>query len=179
MCPPHIVQKWARETLLTVPHARAFIVEDLRNGVATRKNSHGIVEVELERGQTVVRGITTTLPKLRQHGTQRVEGGVPQPAFFIMSKEKGKALATLLKHAFAIAKSGPELGGLELIPIPGRCESRRRMAVTSAPLDLRDDKFNEELQGREGRDNSLLASVAGRSRKRSNEWPHSILWEGT
>ena len=26
MCPPHIVHKWAREALLTVPNARAFIV---------------------------------------------------------------------------------------------------------------------------------------------------------
>jgi hypothetical protein len=32
MCPPHIVHKWAREALLTIPNARTFIIEDLRNG---------------------------------------------------------------------------------------------------------------------------------------------------
>jgi hypothetical protein len=41
-----------KQALLTVPHARAFIVEDLRNG-GDPKNSHGIVEVKLERGQAV------------------------------------------------------------------------------------------------------------------------------
>jgi N12 class adenine-specific DNA methylase len=55
MCPPHIVHKWAREALLTVPNARAFIVEDLRNG-GDPKNTHGIVEVKLENGSTVVKG---------------------------------------------------------------------------------------------------------------------------
>jgi hypothetical protein len=32
MCPPHLVLKWAREVLITVPLARAFIIYDLRNG---------------------------------------------------------------------------------------------------------------------------------------------------
>jgi superfamily II DNA or RNA helicase len=85
MCPPHIVHKWAREALLTVPHARAFIVEDLRNG-GDSKNSHGIVEVKLEKGQTVVRGITTTLPKLRCMGRKGWREKCPHPAFFIMGK---------------------------------------------------------------------------------------------
>ena len=46
MCPPHIVHKWAREALLTVPNARAFIIEDLRN-VRDPKNPHGNVELKL------------------------------------------------------------------------------------------------------------------------------------
>jgi hypothetical protein len=32
MCPSHITHKWARETLLTVPRARTFLIEDMRNG---------------------------------------------------------------------------------------------------------------------------------------------------
>ena len=32
MCPSHITHKWAREVLLTVPRARAFLIEDMRNG---------------------------------------------------------------------------------------------------------------------------------------------------
>jgi hypothetical protein len=78
MCPPHIVHKWAREALLTVPHAREFIVEDLRNG-GDPKNSHGIVEVKLEKGHTVVRGITTTLPKLRCMERKGWREKCPQP----------------------------------------------------------------------------------------------------
>jgi single-strand DNA-binding protein len=32
MCPSHITHKWAREILLTVPRARTFLIEDMRNG---------------------------------------------------------------------------------------------------------------------------------------------------
>ena len=32
MCPSHITHKWAREVLLTIPRARAFLIEDMRNG---------------------------------------------------------------------------------------------------------------------------------------------------
>src|SRR5260370_17258180 len=31
MCPPHLVLKWAREVLVTVPLARTFVVYDLPN----------------------------------------------------------------------------------------------------------------------------------------------------
>ena len=65
--PTALVHKWAREALLTVPGARTFIIEDLRNG-GDPNNTHGIVEVRLEKGKTVVRGLTTTLPKLRSMG---------------------------------------------------------------------------------------------------------------
>src|SRR5580704_8093986 len=147
MCPPHIVHKWAREALLTVPHARAFIVEDLRNGGDPNK-SHGIVEVKLERGQTVVRGITTTLPKLRSMGRKGWREKCPQPAFFIMGKEKGK-LGYFWKHAFAVAKSGPELGGL-INPDTGHAVASKDGGYVST-LDLRDEKFNESFTaGKEG-----------------------------
>jgi hypothetical protein len=147
MCPPHIVHKWAREALLTVPHARAFIVEDLRNG-GDPKSSHGIVEVKIEKGQTVVRGITTTLPKLRCMGRKGWREKCPQPAFFIMGKEKGK-LGYFWKHAFAVAKSGPELGGL-INPDTGRAVASKDGGYVST-LDLRDEKFNESFTaGKEG-----------------------------
>jgi SNF2 family DNA or RNA helicase len=32
MCPSHITHKWAREVLLTIPRARTFLIEDMRNG---------------------------------------------------------------------------------------------------------------------------------------------------
>src|SRR5260370_32131663 len=50
MCPPHLVLKWAREVLVTVPLARTFVVYDLRNGGDPSK-PHGILEVKLRNGQ--------------------------------------------------------------------------------------------------------------------------------
>jgi hypothetical protein len=89
MCPPQIIQKWAREVLLTVPYARTFIIEDLRNG-GDPKRAHGIVEVKLEKGAIVIKGIATTLPKLRSMGRKGWSAFCPGPAYFIMGKEKGK-----------------------------------------------------------------------------------------
>ncbi len=139
MCPPHIVHKWAREALLTVPGAQTFIIEDLRNG-GDPKNTHGIVEVKLEKGKTVVRGLTTTLPKLRSLGRAGWRALCPGPAFFIMGKEKGK-LGYFWKHAFNVAKSGRDLGGL-INPDTGHAiPSQEGGFLTS--LDLREAKFHE------------------------------------
>lgn len=53
MWPPHMVLKWAREVLIAVPRARAFVIYDLRNrGDPTRP--HGVVEVQLRKGQPVL-----------------------------------------------------------------------------------------------------------------------------
>ena len=161
MCPPHIVHKWAREALLTVPHARAFIVEDLRNG-GDPKNAHGIVEVKLEKGSTVVKGIATTLPKLRSMGRKGWRQHCPGPAFFIMGKEKGK-LGYFWKHAFGVAKCGRELGGL----INPGYRSRRRLGrrwVRQQRGPAR-SQVQRDLQGRKRGNNSLLTLVAGGPRE--------------
>src|SRR6202142_2564664 len=60
MCPSHITHKWAREVLLTIPHARAFLIEDMRNG-GDPKKPHGICEVKLSKGRTVYEGKHLTL----------------------------------------------------------------------------------------------------------------------
>jgi hypothetical protein len=143
MCPPHIVHKWAREALLTIPNARAFLVEDLRNG-GDPKNAHGIVEVKLEKGLTVIRGIKTTLPRLRSMGRKGWRMRCPQPAFFIMGREKGK-LGYFWKHAFSVARSGPELGGL-VNPDTGHAIVRADGGYLSR-LDLQDAKFDETFKG--------------------------------
>lgn len=145
MCPPHIVRKWAREALLTVPNARAFVIEDLRNGGDPR-NTHGIVEVKLEQGQIVVKGITTSLPKLRSMGRKGWRALCPQPAFFIMGKEKGK-LGYFWKHAFRVARSGPELGGL-INPDTGHAVPASDGGYLSR-LDLREAKFSERFKSGE------------------------------
>jgi hypothetical protein len=59
MCPPHLVFKWVREVLVTVPLARTFVMYDLRNGGDASK-PHGIVEVRLRNGHAVAKGLKTT-----------------------------------------------------------------------------------------------------------------------
>ena len=104
MCPPHLVLKWAREVLVTVPLARTFVVYDLRNGGDPSK-PHGIVEVRLRNGHAVAKGLKTSVSELRKMGRKGWRTLCPGPAYFIVSKETGK-LSYFWKHAYNEAKSG-------------------------------------------------------------------------
>jgi len=104
MCPPHLVFKWAREVFETIPHARAFVIYDLRNGGDPTK-PHGIVEVRLNNGKIVNQGVKTTLSELRSMGRSGWRKLCHGPAYFIVSRETGK-LSYHWKHAYTVAESG-------------------------------------------------------------------------
>jgi len=110
MCPSHITHKWARETLLTVPRARAFLIEDMRNG-GDPKKAHGVCEVRLRKGRIVYEGMRLSLADLRRMSRKEWRKRCPAPAFFITGKDKGK-LGYYWEHVFLKAKSGPNLGGV-------------------------------------------------------------------
>lgn len=156
MCPPHLVLKWAREVLVTVPHARAFILYDLRNG-GDPTRPHGIVEVQLRNGHAVHKGIKTTLSELRRMGRKGWKKICSVPAYFIVSKETGK-LGYFWKHAYTEPKSGrwrstvtnPDTG--QSIPAPDGGYLRR--------ADFDDVKISETFH-----------------REKDGTQGHSALWE--
>jgi hypothetical protein len=110
MCPSHITHKWAREALLTVPRARAFLIEDMRNG-GDPKKPHGICEVRLSKGRIIYEGKRFTLADLRRMGRKEWRKLYPGPVFFITGKDRAK-LGYYWEHAYLKAKSGPNLGGV-------------------------------------------------------------------
>ena len=110
MCPSHITHKWAREAILTVPRARTFLIEDMRNG-GDPKKPHGICEVKLRKGRIVYEGLRLSLAELRRMGREEWRNRCSGPAFFITGKDKGK-LGYYWEHAYLKAKSGPNLGGV-------------------------------------------------------------------
>jgi hypothetical protein len=110
MCPSHITHKWAREALLTVPRARTFLIEDMRNG-GDPKKPHGICEVKLRKGKIVYEGLRLSLAELRRMGRKEWSKRCSGPAFFITGKDKGK-LGYYWEHVYLKAKSGPNLGGI-------------------------------------------------------------------
>ena len=59
-CPSHIAKKWAREAIKTIPFARTFLVEDMRNG-GDPKLAHGVCEVRLRNGRIVYEGMQLSL----------------------------------------------------------------------------------------------------------------------
>ena len=88
MCPSHITHKWAREVLLTIPRARAFLIEDMRNG-GDPSRQHGICEVKLSKGKTVYEGKRLSLAEMRRMGRKEWRKRFPGPTFFITGKDKG------------------------------------------------------------------------------------------
>jgi len=64
MVPPHLVEKWAREAIQTLPGIRVFMVDDLRNG-GDPKMPHGVNEVRLQGKRIVRKGLHTTLTDMR------------------------------------------------------------------------------------------------------------------
>ena len=105
MCPSHITHKWAREVLLTIPRARAFLIEDMRNG-GDPSRPHGICEVKLSKGKTVYEGKRLSLAEMRRMVRKEWRKRFAGPTFFITGKDKGK-LGYFWEHVYLKAKSGP------------------------------------------------------------------------
>jgi superfamily II DNA or RNA helicase len=142
MCPSHITHKWAREVLLTIPRARAFLIEDMRNG-GDPSRPHGICEVKLNKGRTVYEGKRLTLSDLRLMGRDEWRKRSPWPTFFITGKDRGK-LSYFWDHAYLKAKSGPNAGGV-VNPDSGLAILDSEMEKLTA-LDFRDKiKVSESL----------------------------------
>jgi superfamily II DNA or RNA helicase len=113
MVPPHLVEKWARETFFTIPGVRVFLVDDLRNG-GDGNAPHGVNEVRFKQGRMVREGFKTTLTDLRlrkQYANSRSRWAAmcPGPAVFVVGRERAK-LGYFWRHAYLVPRSGPNLG---------------------------------------------------------------------
>jgi superfamily II DNA or RNA helicase len=113
MVPPHLVEKWARETLLTLPGVRVFFIDDLRNG-GDESKSHGVNEVRLRHGRIVREGLQTSLSDLRLRKAassprKRWLSLCSRPSLFIVGRERAK-LGYFWRHAYRVPRSGPYLG---------------------------------------------------------------------
>jgi hypothetical protein len=147
MCPSHITHKWAREVLLTIPRARTFLIEDMRNGGDPSKQ-HGVCEVKLSKGKTIYEGKRLTLAEMRRIGRKEWRKKFSGPTFFITGKDKGK-LSYFWDHAYLTPKSGPNLGGV-VNPDSGAAILGSEMEKLTK-LDFRDKvKVTETLTGPKG-----------------------------
>ena len=103
MVPPQLVEKWARETLLTLPRVRVFFIDGLRNPTSSAAHA-GVSEVRLRNGRIVREGLRTRLPELRQRKTSRTararwESICGLPALFIVGRDRGK-LSYFWRYAY-------------------------------------------------------------------------------
>jgi hypothetical protein len=115
MVPPQLVEKWAREALLTLPRVRVFFIDGVRNPTSSAAHA-GVNEVRLRGGRIVREGLRTTLTELRLRKTYRTararwESICGLPALFVVGRDRGK-LSYFWRHAYAFARSGRYQGSV-------------------------------------------------------------------
>jgi hypothetical protein len=115
MVPPQLVEKWAREALLTLPRVRVFFIDGVRNPTSSAAHA-GVNEVRLRGGRIVREGLRTTLTELRLRKTYRTararwESICGLPALFVVGRDRGK-LSYFWRHAYALARSGRYQGSV-------------------------------------------------------------------
>jgi hypothetical protein len=115
MVPPQLVEKWAREALLTLPRVRVFFIDGLRTPTSSAAHA-GVNEVRLRNGRIVREGLRTTLTELRQRKTSRTararwDSICGLPALFIVGRDRGK-LSYFWRHAYAFARCGRYQGSV-------------------------------------------------------------------
>jgi hypothetical protein len=115
MVPPQLVEKWAREALLTLPRAQVFFIDGLRGPTSSAAHA-GVNEVRLRHGRIVREGLRTTLTELRQRKTSRTararwDSICGLPALFIVGRDRGK-LSYFWRHAYGFARCGRYQGSV-------------------------------------------------------------------
>jgi hypothetical protein len=150
MVPPHLVEKWSREAILTVPGIRVFMVDDLRNG-GDAKIPHGVNQVRLQGKRIVRKGLHTTLTDLRLRKSSKSArdrwGSIcPGPTLFVVGRERAK-LGYFWRHAFELPKSGPN-NGCVVNPETGAPVWVNEERLLAA--DFKDTKVSELIDERTG-----------------------------
>ena len=115
MVPPQLVEKWARETLLTLPRVRVFIIDGLRTPTSA-KSHHGVNEVRLRKGRIVREGLQTSLTELRLRknspsARKRWDSVCGSSAVFVVGRDRAK-LGYFWRHAYRVAQCGRYQGSV-------------------------------------------------------------------
>jgi hypothetical protein len=115
MVPPQLVEKWCRETFLTLPGVRVFIIDGLRTPTSS-KGHHGVNEVKLRNGRIVREGLKTSLSELRlrksySSARKRWDSICGCPSVWVVGRDRAK-LGYFWRHAYQVARCGRYQGSV-------------------------------------------------------------------
>jgi hypothetical protein len=115
LVPPHLVTKWCKESHLTLPNVRVFIVDGIRNGIGSNGFT-GVNEVRLRNGRIVREGLRTTLSEVRlaknyRSARARWLAEVRASSVWVLSRETAK-LGYFWRHAYSMPRCGPFTGNV-------------------------------------------------------------------
>src|SRR3984957_4047631 len=109
MVPPQLVEKWARESFLTLPRVRVFLIAGLRTP-SSAKGHYGVNELRLRGGRIIREGLKTSLTELRLRKSspsarKRWDEICRCSAVFVVGRDRAK-LGYFWRHAYQISRSG-------------------------------------------------------------------------
>jgi hypothetical protein len=115
MVPPQLVEKWCRETILTLPRVRVFIIDGLRTPTSSKAH-RGVNEVKLRNGRILREGMKTSLTELRlrkssSSARKRWDAICERPAVFVVGRDRAK-LGYFWRHAYQVARCGRYQGSV-------------------------------------------------------------------
>ncbi len=152
MAPGHVVDKWCRETLLTLPRVRVFVIDGLRNATSDRGH-RGVNEVKLRNGRIVREGLRTSLTEFRlrknsSSARKRWASICSCPSVFIVGRDRAK-LGFFWRHAYQIARSG-RYQGCVVNPDTGEPVYLSEDGERLLGIDFKKAKLSEVLGRAEG-----------------------------
>ncbi len=115
MVPPQLVEKWCRETILTLPRVRVFVIDGLRTPTSSKAH-YGVNEVKLRNGRILREGLKTSLTELRLRknapsARKRWDTLCHCPAVFIVGRDRAK-LGYFWRHSYQVARCGRYQGSV-------------------------------------------------------------------
>lgn len=103
--PPQLTKKWAREVLKTIPRARVFFIEGIRNNPSSSTPT-GVNEVKLNAaGKIRYSGGRMLLSDLRSMTPGEWQKLHPYPCYFVYSKDRCK-LSYATRPAYGVRRFG-------------------------------------------------------------------------
>jgi SNF2 family DNA or RNA helicase len=152
MVPPQLVEKWCRETLVTLPRGRVFIIDGLRT-LTSSKGHHGVNEVKLRNGRIVREGLKTSLSELRlrksySSARKRWDSVCASPAIFVVGRDRAK-LGYFWRHAYQVARCGRYQGSV-VNPDSGAAVYLGEDGERLLAMDFKKVKLSEVLGQDEG-----------------------------
>jgi hypothetical protein len=115
LVPPQLVEKWCRESFLTLPGVRVFLIDGLRTATNSKVH-HGVNEVKLRNGHIVREGLKTSLSELRlrksySSARKRWDSICGCPSLWVVGRDRGK-LGYFWRHAYQVARCGRYQGSV-------------------------------------------------------------------
>ena len=153
MAPGHVTDKWCRETLLTLPRVRVFVIDGLRNSANHCGHHHGVTEVKLRHGRIAREGLRTSLTELRLRkdspsARKRWASICSCPSIFVVGRDRAK-LGAFWRHAYHIARSG-RYQGCVVNPDSGEAVYLNEDGERLLAIDFKKAKLSEVLGRGEG-----------------------------